>query len=67
MDHERSSIQQSIWPTGNHLCFVVDLDQIRGFHQTEWRAEWVHPERVWFDRITQGDVPCHACCFLSIL
>jgi hypothetical protein len=56
MDHIGCGVQQPDRSPRDDFSRMIDLDQITGFDLAKGNTEWVHPECVRIDRITQGDV-----------
>lgn len=61
VDHERRCVEHAVGSAVDDFAVVVDLNQVRGFHQGESPAEGVDPEGCWVDRVTKGDMARHAC------
>lgn len=56
MDHKCGCVQQPDLAAVNHIAVMVDLDQILLPDEREGEAEGIHPESIWLDGISKGDV-----------
>lgn len=60
VDHERSSVEEPIRASVNDLAIMIDLDQIRGFHQRKRGPEWIDPESGWVHGVAKSDMASDA-------